>query len=315
MSLAGSQHDPRTTRRRRGKEAARFLLWKTCEAMWRWQPGDDVHVTCDARPQGIGSQIHATLSVQLFAHRLGIGYCHTPFRAAEHAEGDEAAWVRAWESWLDLGHGAPLFSDLESSCEVVRLEPQEIFRLRKKKGRLYVLPYAHVVTDCFPDDYPFVTDPVRDRIVNRCTASAGEGGPRRLVVHVRRGDVSPTWNVDRFTSNESILSLVEHCKACSTVPLEVHIYSNGRPEDFTDFGEEFVFHLNDDARRTFVDLMQADILIMAKSALSYCAGLLSRGVVVYERFWSPPKTDWVVVETPGVLNRQVLSAALSRVQP
>lgn len=312
--MSGQHADPRTGPRSRGKEALRYLLCRTCEAMWKWQSGDDVYVTCDARAQGIGSQIFAILSVQLFAHKMGINYCHTPFRSAEHAEGDPATWVQEWEEWLDLGCGAPAFSDLRDSHDVVQLDPREIFLLRKKKGRLYVLPYAHPVTDCFPDEYSRVTDPLRERIVKRSAHPPRDGRTRRLVVHVRRGDVMPTWNVDRFTSNQTIVRLVDQCRKATPVPLEVHVYSNGRPEEFADLGEGFECHLNDDARSTLVALVEADVLIMAKSALSYVAGLLSRGVVVYERFWTPPKSEWVVAEASGDIDGRVLAKALARLE-
>lgn len=310
--MSGPYPNPRTGPRSRGKEALRYLLCNTCETMWRWQSGDDVYVTCDARPQGIGSQILATLSVQLFAHKMGLNYCHSPFRSAEHAEGDIATWVQEWEKWLGLGCGSPLFTDLQDSHDVVRLDPREIFLLRKKKGRLYVLPDAHSVTDCFPDDYSLVADPVRERILKRSAQPPSDGRTRRLVVHARRGDVLPTWNVDRFTSNQTIVRLVDQCRNASPVPLEVHIYSNGRPEEFADLGAGFECHLNDDARSTFLALVEADVLIMAKSALSYVAALLSQGVVVYERFWTPPKSDWVVAEASGAIDRRVLSKALGR---
>jgi len=310
--MSEGRPDPRTDSPSALKRCLRYAAWKACESTWRWQSGDGVFIACDARPQGIGSQIYAVLSVQLFAKKLGLQYCHTPFRAAEHARGDEAEWVARWERLLDLGHGAPLFSDLEHVHRVVRLEPRQLFGLTKTSGRLYVVPYAHSITDCFPDDYDSVTGVLYDRITARLGRPAPDPQKLKVAIHIRRGDVSSNWNLDRFTSNEQILGFVSRIRQACDRPVDLHVYSVGPREDFREFGDEFTLHLDEDAQETFRDLVQADILLMAKSAFSYCAALISRGVVVYEPFWSPPKSDWIVIDDRGGIDAHALSAAIVR---
>ena len=79
-------------------------------------------------------------------------------------------------------------------------------------------------------------------------------------------------------------------------PVRLHIFSQGKPEDFETYrNPNVVLHLNEDLESTFTQMVYADILLTAPSALSYSAGLLSRGTVYYIEFCNPKLPHWNTV--------------------
>ena len=81
-------------------------------------------------------------------------------------------------------------------------------------------------------------------------------------------------------------------------PVRIHIFSQGKAEDFEIYLSQHnnvVLHLNEDLESTFTQMVYADVLLTAPSALSYSAGLLSRGIVFYIEFCNPKLPHWNTV--------------------
>jgi hypothetical protein len=86
-------------------------------------------------------------------------------------------------------------------------------------------------------------------------------------------------------------------------PLKFHIYSQTTETDTeTVFREKYLtennnndteLHLNGDVLPAFDGMVFADALICSGSSFSYCAALLSNGVIYYKRFWHRPADFWV----------------------
>ena len=78
-------------------------------------------------------------------------------------------------------------------------------------------------------------------------------------------------------------------------PLQFHIYSQGKKENFKDLENTDVeFHLDEEVTNTFMGLVTADILLLSPSSFSYVAGLLSDGIVYYKKFWHNKKREWLL---------------------
>ena len=135
-------------------------------------------------------------------------------------------------------------------------------------------------------------------------------GELNVAIHVRRGDVSADENAKRYTGNPMIIDRLNYVLgviAASPKKRSVHVYSQGDKSDFQEFldmGAEL--HLNTDVFNVFHHLRSADVLIMSKSSLSYCAALLSEGLVIYEPFWHCPMSDWVVVKQGSSMDNSFL---------
>jgi len=110
-------------------------------------------------------------------------------------------------------------------------------------------------------------------------------------VHIRRGDVSDVLNTEnRFIPNSSIYNLLKSILAflfkvnyqaeLNKKGYQIHIYSEGVPEDFGEIQnlENVQFHLNEDLFETLDHLMRADIFVGSFSGFSTYAKIMARGI-------------------------------------
>ena len=105
-----------------------------------------------------------------------------------------------------------------------------------------------------------------------------------------------------------VLEQVRSALDDSRVPHEMHVYSQGRREDFVAFERRGdTVHLDDDPFAAFHNLVCADVLIMARSSFSYTAALLRKGVKIYEPFWHKPLSEWIPVGAGGSFDTARLS--------
>ena len=72
---------------------------------------------------------------------------------------------------------------------------------------------------------------------------------------------------------------------------KIHVYSQGDESDFN-FVDDITLHLNEELEHTFVDLVFADVLVIAPSSLSYSAALLSENIVYYIKSCHKPFSTW-----------------------
>jgi hypothetical protein len=106
-----------------------------------------------------------------------------------------------------------------------------------------------------------------------------------VAIHIRRGDVRPN-NPYMFTRTETILksfSAVKSILESHKVPFSIRVYSQGDVADFAELvplGVEFF--LDVDPIWTMQELIEADVLIVAKGNFSYYAGVISDGIKIYE---------------------------------
>ena len=86
-----------------------------------------------------------------------------------------------------------------------------------------------------------------------------------------------------------------------------HIYSQGIQSEFEQVFTNItnnanglpisiILHINEKLEDTFTQLVFADVLVMAPSALSYTAGLLSNNAVYYINFCNPPLPSWSIIQ-------------------
>lgn len=127
-----------------------------------------------------------------------------------------------------------------------------------------------------------------------------------VAIHIRRmnkEDYNRTKNPNTILAGMDVpddlyltsIGQIEHIMG--ERPIIIHIFSQGKPEDFEMYVKpNVVLHLNEDLESTFTQLVYADILLTAPSALSYSAGLISRGTVFYIEFCNPKLPKWITVD-------------------
>lgn len=277
-----------------------------------------IGVTCRGKTDGGGAQVLAVMSALAFAKDTGLAYFHTPFSSVAHAEGDPADWTDRWESFFNLGAGERTIGADDERCV-------EISAFLKHKN-LYadqdaIVAAQHFLdyTDRNPDAFLDVVAELRRKYwsqpkehiplhksKNGLTAS----------VHVRRGDVSAThpMHANRFTDDDLVMRTINDIQRVAREAgrqIKVNVYSQGARSSFgpyTDAGCEL--YLNEDVFETYHNMVCADILVMAKSALSYSAGLLGGGIKIYDPFWHPPMKDWIVRDSAGGIDGESLRRSL-----
>lgn len=230
-------------------------------------------VTCTGlRGEGAGSQALMIMNAINFARSFGLVYEHTPFSTIAHADRPMKEWAAAWEAFFNLGAGE---------------------RVCSKRHDAVNFCYTFMDLDvCFgwgcrdrdlADRFKAMIPELQYKYgLNK---SPHESNKVTVAVHVRRGDVSSN-DPDYFTSNEIVLrTMTEVRSVLDTHKIEytMVLYSEGTETEFADLSLPGVeFFLNKDALRTMQELIEADVLIMAKGCFSYCAGLLSNGIKIFQ---------------------------------
>jgi hypothetical protein len=118
-----------------------------------------------------------------------------------------------------------------------------------------------------------------------------------VALHIRR----PNNQDDRIegadTPDEYYLNLIDKIRKEHELQTIFHIFSQNTIDRTKYTAEDIILHIDEDIKTTFTSLVAADILIASKSALSYCAGLLTNGKVYFLPFISglnPSKDSWII---------------------
>ena len=240
-------------------------------------------VTCVRRSgrEGPGSQALAIMNAINFARCAGLTYLHTPFTQIHGGKRPMQEWVAAWEALFNLGEG-------ETACSVKRHE---------------VVNYCHNFVDL---ELCLGWRGRRDELAHAFKATIPEfrrkyyrnRSPRTtrevtVAVNIRRGgDVSADPNHVHFTPTDKVLRTATEVKAildAHSIRYRIDVYSNGHPTDFSEFsqlGARIFINPDVDVVWTMHELIEADVLIVAKSSFSYYAAHISDGIRIFE-----PLTD------------------------
>jgi hypothetical protein len=215
-----------------------------------------------------------TMNAITFARSFGFTYVHTPFRFIRHAERPMEEWTAAWEALFNLGSG-------ETACHDERRNVVDFCYNFTDLGRCFGSWWR---LDELADRFRAMIPELRHKYyLNKSPRTADE---LTVAIHVRRGDVSAEHPY-YFTSNEKILRTIATMKSVlddRELHYRIRLYSQGQSAEFADFCALGIdLFLNADAVWTMQELIEADVLIMAKGCFSYCAGLLSDGI----KFFAP----------------------------
>lgn len=271
----------------------RDLQLPVLQLLMRW--GIKPHgITCTGKTDGGGAQMHAKISVIAFCSAHHIKYFHTPIQKIRHGSNDCSA--QQWEDTFDFKSNYEL-------AENSAIPVMSVFRFAVSPDRWFFktivkLRFAHVYTDANPSSYVGVLETLRSGFKYKKLKTTPN--TINIVAHIRRGDVSNATHPNRYTSDDKLiatLALIKNILTENNVPHSFTVVSEGCINDFqkyADWGCNVVLDGNtlDDLQR----LVQADILITAKSEFSFTAALLNSNLIIHEPFWHPAKSHWVNIE-------------------
>ena len=274
------------------KIRARIFLLKTCRPLLAVALRNATF-TCFGKRDGGGAQVQAIASVAAFAAYVGARFVHTPLRHVIHCPPNVsmADFCEQWESVVSRfsfsSVGGEKFTSYKG--EKGKYHFLKDVLMFKTRGQFICLPHAHFLTDYIPGVYGLLRlpSPPTEKLRSRCL---------QIAVHVRRGNVGPIGqNRDRYTPDEVIRHHIETVRQEAGAESRVTIVTEDPEPGFIRMFEDFEIVVHDNPLEALDVLINADILIMAKSSFSFVAGLLSSGRVYYSDFWSSPQPAWSVL--------------------
>lgn len=283
----------------------------------RYRPGGRRrYVTCTGKVDGAGAQAQALVSVMLFARAVGAQYVHTPFSVIDHNPDSSPDWPARWEQFFNFGVGELPAAALHDRG-VPRVQVVSPFAVTRT-GVLYEIPHCYLTWALSRPLLPGLLAELRTRLLADKPVVTSSHDGLRVAIHVRRGDVTEEGpHARRFTTTETVERLfqgLERALRTADVPFRATLYSQGDPAQFRSLADQGVsIDTRDDPFETFTQLVTADVLVTAKSSFSYLAGLLSRGVVLYQPFWHGPLDGWVrLTEDGGFDHERLLDRLVQR---
>jgi hypothetical protein len=258
------------------------------------------------------------MSAICLAEAFGLTYVHRPFTVIEHTEGGMRDWIRQWEDYFNLGCDARQLSQCFSP--VVPLD--ELLMEPEKWPDTAIVAAPHYLRFCNQDPQGWERALPRLRANFRQNKQPQLADVFTIALHVRRGDVTPANKkvARNFTPNAAFIRTLETIKEAVSAKvsgMRIRLFSQGDPAIFADLARAGCeLRLDDSAIATHRQLVEADVLVMSKSAFSYTAGVLNDGITLYDRHKYRPLSDWIAREPDGSFDtqqfRRRLDALLAR---
>jgi hypothetical protein len=134
-----------------------------------------------------------------------------------------------------------------------------------------------------------------------CTISSSPYTGKRVVMHIRRGDIKSCRDPHRYTSNIFYVQLLEELRQLLGFALHFTIHSQAQSEESFDcfLAHGAVLKLDTSIEEAWHDMIAADILVMSKSSFSYVPGVYNQNIVLYQPFWHGCLPWWINLGTPS----------------
>lgn len=258
----------------------------------------NINITCAGRGDGGGSQLHAQISTIIFANSLNLNYHHSPLQKVEHNYANDPNWEEKWEKYLNLGS---LYEKRHLNLNYLYIDNyfmmvDQIYKAIINDRNLNIeVPYCHGYTDGFPHEFISVLSKIEENFfLNRQPRLFYKNSSFNIAIHMRRGDVTINRWTERFTSSQCIYNLRNYMRIFfRKAKPRFYIFSSSYDDDLKNLeSEDTQIITNTDVFFVLDHLIYSDCLVMAKSSMSYIAGMLSRGVVLYQPFWSTCLPHW-----------------------
>ncbi|MBC7845810.1 MAG: hypothetical protein H7Y10_04915 [Flavobacterium sp.] len=144
-----------------------------------------------------------------------------------------------------------------------------------------------------------------------------------IAVHIRRGDIMADFNnpnlTMRFLNNDYYDNVLKQVveNIITDKPINIYIYSQGKPGDFTEFNKykNLIWCLDVSTQNSFANLVYADVIITSKSSFSYDPALISDGIKLCPKtFWIPypERKEWILCDDDGTFDVDKLKVLFKR---
>lgn len=252
---------------------------------------DRLYITC-VRTDGGGAQIQARLSTLLFAKAHGIAFINTEIKGAHFSEGPD--WDENWNAIMRFPQSIKDHSEFRTLpirgpwhflTSLLWLY-YEGAQTSTDARTLFVVEQMHWFTDFRAE--LFVSEARELRALFQ--PSIRSRNSEQIVIHLRRGK-DPTVPV-RFKPDSDVVKIVKGLRR-EFPRFQIRIYTNEFSSSLQDnLGDLAVLDATANPFEAITHMQAARVLIIAKSSMSYVAGLVSEGVVFSPDFWHPRIPSW-----------------------
>lgn len=237
-------------------------------------------ITNFKRDDGFGAQFQTIIFSIIYADLTGQEFQYSPFEQIAHNYDEDPQFIEKKENLIGVRDIFKINDgySLPTSGAIYQIVESNLYRLGDCKGFQRLKNYFRFknnnIFNSLSDDSSNYNISIHFRNVN--SQDIGDYGYTDLKVFLNK--------INEIRSNYIDLGKVP----------KFHFYSQGKEDQFDLIkSDDIIFHLDESVEDTFSGLAFADELVMSKSSFSYCAGLLSDGVVYYQDFWHRKKPDWV----------------------
>ena len=279
----------------------KFYVWKLMRLI---QAGrvkcDQLGICSEGKRDGVGAQALAKFSAMCMAEGCGIPYVHRPFLTLAHEELPIDEWISAWENLLGMGSmSSPASQD---DFAVIRLEELVSNPELWNQKVMISSNHFHAFCELAPQFGETVGRKLQKHYHHGLSANH-DPKPVNVCVHVRRGDVriGDAETQHRYTANHQIIEVIRqinHAVSQTGQEARVRIFSNGEASDFDDFKQlpNVELNLGISAIDTFKELVNADVLVTARSDFSHLAAIYCRGTVICDPRHRTPLPKWLHID-------------------
>lgn len=271
------------------------------------RPENKVYFTIEGKIDGFGSQLHACFSLIAYCDYRGYNYVHTPMYRMHHNDEKRKDFPQYMNNFINFESKYKTINDL-TNYEKTKIQPvkEGMFVHGSYHPEFF---YNESVLAKIRDIYYSTPKPDVKKELNYDDKAVN------IAVHIRRGDVDAKKYPTRFTANSVYIDLITKILKSSQLQqlrqpqsqpekqVAIHIFSQGKDDDFKDIVEKFPelnigLHINTNIQTTFHGMVSADMLVLGKSSYSYCAALLNKNITVANlitNWWHKPLKQWIKV--------------------
>lgn len=270
-----------------------WFLWLFLRPLVAWKIRSfesKIAITCD-RDDGGGAQVHGRISTLAFARAVGLQFFHTPMTRVHFARRESD--IVKWNNVIQFDQIAPVVP-AEMIIQVVSSLPSLIFRMlflsHRNQPLCYEIAHCHGYTDRFPGAISNLIPELKQHVGTSLKKERGSCSDS--IIHVR-GEIGgvPKKSRRRSTLEAIKLKISKSLKVAGDSG--VVIFTSEFNNDLEALEAERVhFDYQSDVFTALNCMVQARYLYLAKSSLSYVAGILCSGAVYYEAFWHPKLKYW-----------------------
>lgn len=127
--------------------------------------------------------------------------------------------------------------------------------------------------------------------------AGANGSQLRVAMHLRRGDVDPTHQCQRWVSTARAYDIIAQIRR-ALPSAEIHVFTTTEGKYNASYFDGFrdravAVHLDGEVLDDWAYMSQADVFVMAPSAFSHIAALLNPNCIVYQKFAYSPLKAWI----------------------